>query len=209
VPNEKPDSFQCGPFEVARNPDVRSFVEKLNRLREAVDQCRVQPGVGYTVNRSSGGTVLAIKAGAGGSALEERHPFKISVSQKQNSYVFTVADPIFYGPSIRNVAEEIPFQPPSLFVIEAEVNEDLQILNPRLAALPYEVPSLSLAVVADAGVQTKARIVLGAMRNEQSLPGFQLKQYVRFAVISQIASNDGYPAILLSELALNPFRSVI
>jgi hypothetical protein len=42
VPNEKPDSFQCGPFEVARNPDVRQFVEKLNRLREAVDACRVQ-----------------------------------------------------------------------------------------------------------------------------------------------------------------------
>jgi hypothetical protein len=207
VPNEKPDSFQCGPFEVARNPDVRSFVEKLNRLREAVDQCRVQPGVGYTVNRSSGGTVLAIKAGAGGSAPEERHPFKISVSQKEGGYVYTVADPLYITAPIGNVAEEVPFTPPSLFVIEVDVDENLQPSNGKLAALPYEQPSLATIVVADSGQQTKARIVLGAM--VESGESFVVRQYVKFAVGSQVANNDGYPALLLTELVLNPFRVVL
>ena len=91
MPNEKPDSFQCGPFEVARNPDVRTFVEKLNRLREAVDQCRIQPGVGYTVNRATNGTVLSIKTGAGGgSPPPEPHPFKVDWVKDGETYAFTV-----------------------------------------------------------------------------------------------------------------------
>lgn len=79
MPNEKPDSYQVGAFEVARNPDVRQFVDKLNRLREAIDQCRLQDGVGYTVSRSSGGTTLSIQpAGRGGAAAPAPHPWKIT-----------------------------------------------------------------------------------------------------------------------------------
>lgn len=79
MPNEKPDSFQVGPFEVARNPDVRLFVEKLNRLREAIDQCRLQPGRGYDVIRSSGGTTLSIHgSGRAGGSVPALHPWKIT-----------------------------------------------------------------------------------------------------------------------------------
>lgn len=91
MPNEKTDSFQCGPFEVARNPDVRTFVDKLNRLREAVDQCRIQPGVGYTINRGTNGTVLSIKTGSGGgSPPPEAHPFKVEWLRDGDTYAFTV-----------------------------------------------------------------------------------------------------------------------
>jgi len=91
VPNEKPDSFQCGSFEVARNPDVRQFVDKLNRLREAVDACRLQDGVGYTVSRSTNGTVLSIKPSTGGTVVAERdHQFKVSVRTKDGQTQFRV-----------------------------------------------------------------------------------------------------------------------
>lgn len=82
--SDKPDSFQCGAFEVAKNPNVSQFVEKLNRLREAVDQCRLQPGVGYTLNRSSGGTSLTISTGQGGVVAPDIHPFKIFARMKDN-----------------------------------------------------------------------------------------------------------------------------
>jgi hypothetical protein len=84
VASDKPDSFQCGAFEVAKNPNVSQFVEKLNRLREAVDQCRLQPGVGYTLNRSSGGTSLTISTGQGGVVAPDIHPFKIFARMKDN-----------------------------------------------------------------------------------------------------------------------------
>jgi hypothetical protein len=90
MPSDKADSFQCGPFEVSRNPDVRQFVEKLNRLREAVDQCRVQPGVGYAVNRSSGGTVLSIKTGGGSAEAPIRHPWKVELGTDASGYFFRV-----------------------------------------------------------------------------------------------------------------------
>lgn len=76
------DSFGIGPFEVRRNPSAQELAEKLNRLREAVDQCRLQPGPGYTVSRSRGGTTLQIlpRPGGGGgtTAAEEACPFQLT-----------------------------------------------------------------------------------------------------------------------------------
>ena len=84
--SDKPDSFQCGAFEVAKNPNVSQFVEKLNRLREAVDQCRLQPGVGYTLNRSSGGTTLSIQAGSAIQSVSPVNPFALSIRKKDKKY---------------------------------------------------------------------------------------------------------------------------
>lgn len=99
MPSEKPDSFQCGAFEVARNPDVRSFVEKLNRLREAVDQNRLQPGVGYTVSRAPGGTVLSIKPGGGSAEAPVRHPWKVELGSDSSGYFFRVEKQSFLSSS--------------------------------------------------------------------------------------------------------------
>jgi hypothetical protein len=98
MPNLKADSFQCGPFEVLRNPSATQFAEKLNRLREAIDSCRIMPGVGYTFNRSSGGTTLSIKnppkSGSGATLL---FPFKITLKIDKNIvYYFVTLESYLY-----------------------------------------------------------------------------------------------------------------
>lgn len=84
------DSHGIGEFAVARNPDVRLFVEKLNRLREAVDSVRLQPGVGYTLSRSVNGTVLNIYPRGGGVAADEFFPFKVTTTTKDDEVFFSV-----------------------------------------------------------------------------------------------------------------------
>lgn len=88
--SDKPDSFGVGAFEVVPKADVRTFVEKLNRLREAVDQCRLQDGVGYTVQRSSGGTTLAIRPQAASAEAAKTHPWKVTLGRENENYFFTV-----------------------------------------------------------------------------------------------------------------------
>lgn len=80
---EQSDSFKCGPFVVSKNPNIGQFVEKLNQLRQAIDQCRVMPGIGYTVTRSTGGTTLSIKTPTGATQAAERHPFKIYLEKRK------------------------------------------------------------------------------------------------------------------------------
>lgn len=92
--SDKPDSFAVGAFEVVRKADVRAFVEKLNRLREVVDSIRLQDGVGYTVNRSTNGTTLAIRPAAGGQP-EKSHPWKVTLGRENRQYHYTV-DPVSY-----------------------------------------------------------------------------------------------------------------
>lgn len=90
MPSEKPDSFQCGPFEVAKNPDVRQFVDKLNRLREAVDSCRLQPGKGYRINRSVNGTTLDISSSGAGATAPEQYPWRVSARKNNGKTEFFV-----------------------------------------------------------------------------------------------------------------------
>lgn len=80
---EQSDSFKCGPFVVLKNPNIVQFVEKLNQIRQAIDQCRIMPGIGYTVTRSTGGTTLSIKTPTGATQAAERHPFKIYLEKRK------------------------------------------------------------------------------------------------------------------------------
>ena len=99
------DSFQIGAFEVARNASARDLAEKLNRLREAVDQCRLQPGVGYTLNRGPGGTTLSIAAGGGGgAAVPDPHPWQVTVETRDRRRYFRVTPgSVLDGVSVQNL----------------------------------------------------------------------------------------------------------
>ena len=87
---DQPDSFNIGPFEVRKNPSPAELAEKLNRLREAVEQVRIQPGPGYLVNRGRGGTTLQIISRPGGSATDIC-PFDVTLSAATSGYKISVA----------------------------------------------------------------------------------------------------------------------
>ncbi len=207
MPNEKPDSFQCGPFEVARNPDVRSFVEKLNRLREAVDQCRVQPGVGYTVNRSSGGTVLAIKTGSASGEAEFVHPFKLRVRPQGSRFQFlcttgTVGD---NDPRVDNLETWVDFEAPARIYLEAVI-EDLAITSLTLKAQKADDP-LARTVVED-GKQTQARISIGLyVATEPGKTDYRIIQNVTTNIMTPLFCFSGYPALALTQEFVNAYYS--
>jgi len=193
---DKPDSFQCGPFEVARNPNVSQFVEKLNRLREAIDQCRIQPGVGYKLTRSSGGTSLTISPGSGSSVAEDLYPFKIKTRQKDNKYQFFVVQGSVGNNEtlVSNQDKWVDFEAPARIYLEATIS-DLKITSCLLKAIapdqPVELVSIS------GGKQTKARITIGLYVDPSNTKNFQIVQNVRTNILTVTICSDGYPAIFL------------
>lgn len=105
---DQPDSFNIGPFEVRRNPSPQELAEKLNRLREAVEQCRLQPGPGYTVSRTRGGTTLQIRP-SGGASLPEACPFDVTLASSNTGYKICVAPGTVNGVYATNyIASMIP-----------------------------------------------------------------------------------------------------
>lgn len=195
MPNEKPDSFQCGPFEVARNPDVRSFVEKLNRLREAVDACRVQPGVGYTVSRSSGGTTLSIKASAGGvAAPSDPHPFQVTTSVQQETIHFTVHKESYVGgdyvpkagEAISTGQRKISSGSPIYIWLNAKIGEQLEVTALKLES-GLELPKAFLPE--GDGPQTDANLVLATLTSRG------IVQAVRQNLVMVLVNLAGYPAV--------------
>jgi hypothetical protein len=203
VPNEKPDSFQCGTFEVSRNPDVRQFVEKLNRLREAVDACRVQPGVGYTVNRSSGGTVLSIKAGGAGSPVPpDPYPFQVEWFKEDDEFCFRIQEDSRLFPSgkivsqagetirtgIREVTEDILILLRVKVTIDFEGSDPVQsteLLARRLSVFAGRVEPAS------GGAQTHASAVLATVTPQNGLV-----QNVRTHLSMDWTNYAGYSALI-------------
>lgn len=207
---EKPDSFQCGPFEVSRNPDVRQFVDKLNKLREAVDQCRVQPGVGYTVNRSSGGTTLAIKSGRGGVAAPLQHPFKLQVRKNNNKYQYFVAQGAVRNndKKVGNIEQWVDFdtnQPSARIFLEATIT-DLAIDN---LTLKTQAASAELArTVVEGGKQKLARISIGLyVPTEPGKTDYRVVQNVTTDIMTPLFCYSGYPAISLTQEFVNAYYS--
>lgn len=202
MPSEKPDSFQCGPFEVARNPDVRTFVEKLNRLREAVDSCRLQPGVGYTLTRSPGGTTLSIKAGGGGgTAQEEPYPWKVTMGSDEDGLYYTVEPQSFlfvYGrdnflePS--NFREKVRIAPRPLdvryhAVLQVQIDPESGATGAELKAYPVsEYPGL---VVPQDSPQTQSNTILATITTAGSVV-----QAVRGNLQEALVNVGGYPAFI-------------
>jgi hypothetical protein len=86
---DQPDSFQIGPFEVRQNPSPTELAEKLNKLREAVEQVRLQPGPGYTISRSRGGTTIQILPRPGSMATETC-PFDVTLQTSGSNYKIKV-----------------------------------------------------------------------------------------------------------------------
>lgn len=64
--------------------DNKFDAKKHNALVDLANSAQVKQGVGYTVNRNVGGTVLNIKPGKGGTSSSS-HPFKVSIRLKGES----------------------------------------------------------------------------------------------------------------------------
>jgi hypothetical protein len=198
MPSEKPDSFQCGPFEVASNPNVSQFVEKLNRLREAVDACRIQPGVGYEVNRSTSGTTLTIKAGQGGNSAEETHPFKIFARKKDQKWQAKIQkESAFYFPSETAITgldewREIGTKDLCQIYLEAKISDH----KIQSAEIDFSGESTSLIDPENGDApQTATRIPLGTISKDGTIV-----QNVRTNVRTNLACLNGFAYLLIVPL---------
>jgi hypothetical protein len=206
--SEKPDSFQCGPFEVSRNPDVRQFVDKLNKLREAVDQCRIQPGVGYTVNRSSGGTTLGIRSGSGGVSIALQHPFKVQVRKINNKYQFFVAQGLVGNneKKVENIDKWVDFdanQPSARIFLEATITD----LTIDKLTLKTQAANAELArTVVEDGKQKLARISIGLyVPTEPTKTDYRVIQNVTTDIMTPLFCYSGYPALAMTQEFVNAY----
>ena len=197
--SDKPDSFQCGPFEVASNPNVSQFVDKLNRLREAVDQCRIQPGIGYTLNRSTGGTTLSIKTSNGGMmGTEDIHPFKIYARiQNKKVQAKIQKESAFFSPSntkIQGLDEytEVGIKDICQIYLTAKVTN--HVISE--AKIDFSGDSTSLIDPASGqSAQTATRIPLGSVDKNG-----QIVQNVRTNLSTNLGCLNGFAYLLIVPL---------
>jgi hypothetical protein len=197
--SDKPDSFQCGPFEVARNPDVRQLVDKLNKLREAVDQSRIQPGVGYDVQRSTSGTTLSIRADRGGGIEIEEHPFMLKVRKKDKQNQFFVTQGAVGNNDVRisNQEKWVDFDTPANIYLEAEV-KDMKITKLTIKSKKPDEEMKRVEIAS--GEQKYSRISIGLYApTEPTKKDFRVVQNVRTNIPAALICSEGYPAVLLTQ----------
>jgi hypothetical protein len=194
---EKPDSFQCGAFEVSKNPNVLQFVEKLNRLREAIDQCRLQPGVGYTLNRSSGGTTLSIKTSSGIAEPAVKRPFALSIRKKDKKYEFYVTTGSVNIPvKIENLEKwvKIDSSVPAVIYLEVQINSlVVESATIKSNAQNYLIKTIEMG----GGKQTFARMVIGFYVSGGNNSFYVVQNVVTNIKLTNVCY-DGYPALALS-----------
>jgi len=204
--SDKPDSFQCGPFEVARNPDVRQFVDKLNKLREAVDQSRIQPGVGYDVQRSTSGTTLSIRASAGGVSSPIEHPFKLKVRKKQGfTYEFWANEGLVGDNKVKtdNTKKWVTFQNAARIYLEASISDlSIQALTIKTQDSSKEF----LRTEVTGGKQSFSRISLGLYVPEyDGSNNYKIIQNVTTDIMTPLFCYSGYPALALTQEYVNAY----
>jgi hypothetical protein len=203
---EKPDSFQCGAFSVAKNPDVTQFVDKLNRLREMVDSCRIQQGTGYTFTRSSGGTTLSIKTASEASSVAA-HPFKLDVRTTTTAYEFKVGPGTVQNNAIQpnNINAWVGFTPvPARIYLEAVIS-DLEITSMTFKAQAAATALTRTAVTS--GAQSFARITIGLYQATTSGgTDYRVVQNVKTDIMTPLFAFNGYPAIQLTQEVVNAYE---
>lgn len=190
------DSHGIGEFAVARNPDVRLFVEKLNRLREAVDSVRLQPGVGYTLSRSANGTVLSISKGGGGVAAPEP-PFPWQVTQTTIAgriHFIVQAESLLDGDYVDGLGVPqdtglVSLEPGTAVYVYVRllINSSLAVVSKELKS-SLEPPASILPI--GNGPQEEANIVLA------TLASGGIVQAVRTHLQTVLVNSAGYPALV-------------
>lgn len=199
MPNEKPDSFQCGPFEAVRNPDIKQFVEKLNKLREEVDKNRIVDGAGYTFSRSTGGTSLTIKTQSATVANSTEHPFTIRVRLMDKQHQFWIAEGMISNSEVKisNAQEWVNFKPPAAFFLEAEIS-DMKINKLTFKSQPF-YQALDRVTIAS-GEQSRARISIGHYTPmTPNKEDYRIVQNVRSNLLAPIFCYQGYPALVFTQ----------
>lgn len=198
--SDKPDSFGVGAFEVVPKADVRTFVEKLNRLREAVDQCRLQPGAGYDVQRSTNGTTLSIRPQAGGAVPAETYPWKVSLSfdGERKSYYYTV-EPLSYlfnynEIEVSNLTEKIYLETEKIeevYHAVLQVDLDGSLGETFIKLTQYKKKDYPGLILPKAGPQTQSNTILASFGK-----GGRVVQAVRGNLTNIIVNHAGRPAIV-------------
>jgi len=205
MPSELPDSFGCGPFVTTRNPDVSLFVDKLNKMREAVDSCRLQSGVGYDVQRSAGGTTLTIRSKQASAAPFE-HPFKLKVRAKdKTTYEYWANQGVVGDGKIKtsNIEQWVEFKDPVRIYLEATL-EDLAITNLKIKT--QNPDDILYRTVIEDGKQTFSRITLGLYVHEsKDSKNYKLIQNVTTDIMTPLFCYSGYPALAMTQEYVNAY----
>lgn len=193
------DSFQIGAFAVSKNASARELADKLNRLREAVEQCRLQPGVGYTLNRGPRGTTLAIQAAGGGAAVPDPHPWQVSVETRENRRHFRVlAGSFIDGVTVTNLGTLVAIPQNQIgavhCVLQIPLGASLSVgLASIVAIAQTDMPD---SVVPVAGPQRESNKILATLQADGVLV-----QAVRRNMALVLANNGGFAAKVAVEEA--------
>ena len=199
MPYTQADSFQVGPFQVTANPSARELAEKLNRLREAVESCRLQPGVGYTINRTTGGTTLVMKAGTGGGGtLPDPYPWQVQLLVENGEFFFRVEPAsTLDGITVRNLGEKIPLQTREISrvyhcVLQVTLDQNLNATDATIKAMTsQDYPGV---VFPENARQTQINRILASVS-----PSGTLVQDVRKNMVLLLANNGGFAAKMAVE----------
>jgi hypothetical protein len=199
--SDQPDSFQVGSFEVRKNPSPQELADKLNRLREAVDRVRLQDGIGYTVNRSSGGTSLNIKTGNQNATIQSPHPFQIYTRYVDDTWQAKVyPQSLIYNPTQYNgtINGLNTWTDLDGLTDVRDIYLKTSISNHAIvsAGIDFSGQHTSLVDPDDgSGAQTAARIPLGSVTSVG-----QITQSVRSHVRTNLACMNGFAYVLLVPL---------
>jgi hypothetical protein len=75
------ENHEIQEFDSGESITSPNFRIKLNNIVKGLKSAFIQPGIGYTMTRTNGGTTLNVKPGKGGSGGGEtfNHPFKVFI----------------------------------------------------------------------------------------------------------------------------------
>lgn len=77
------ENHEIQEFDSGESITSPNFRIKLNNIVKGLKSAFIQPGIGYTMTRTNGGTTLNVKPGKGGSGGGEafNHPFKVFIRE--------------------------------------------------------------------------------------------------------------------------------
>lgn len=164
---ENADSFGIQPFRVTRTPDVRQLADKLNRLREAVDECRLLPGPGYQVKRGTTGTTLTIRRGGGGSgsvAADDPCPFDVTASVTSSGLNLSVQPGLVNGVLPSNMFDVLTAASSGTKYVCVDVSTNGKNVTSAQMAVKTSVPTAPTATVnaAPSSVSVIVSVVSGS-----------------------------------------------
>ena len=155
-----------------------------------MDACRIQSGVGYTVNRSSGGTTLSINAGSAPAVPEQIFPFKVIISSQNNNIQASCLQGFVDGKPLisENLKKPvITIKDSSIIFIEAIIS------NFSVSSISLKSQSIQEGKFEsyefEGENQTKSKIIIASYYNKQLIQG------IKTNLATKLVNYNGYPAV--------------